>query len=188
MNKKLLIFGLFVFIAGLMAISYVSAGQSIMMDEDGEIVNDEIPLTDTEHIILKEGKTIKKNVKVKDYKLKYGKTKTKTFKTIMNKKTMKKQIKKAVKGKSVDEGLNKKLYGAKISKITFKNIKIKDKMTGGKYNALKITIKYKPCVWKTVTKTTKATISLFNDYELAVTFNSAVDGKKETEYGELVYY
>ncbi len=192
MNKKLLIFGLFVFIAGLMAISYVSAEQYIELDgcyeSGGAISNCEVPITDAEHKVLKEGKSISKTVKISKEVKKYGKSKTKTFKTMINKKTMKKQIKKAVKGKSVDTGLNEKLYGAKISKITFRNIKIKDKMTGDKYKALKIIIKYKPCVWKTVTKTTKATIKLDDDDYATINYINPFNNKKETEYGELVYY
>lgn len=188
MNKRIcLLFGLIVFIA-LFAMSYVSAGQTIDLDIDsddcdGEIQNGQVPITDTENKVLRDGKSISKKVTIAKEVKTYGKTKKLTIKTIIKKKTMKKQINKAVKGKSVDFKLNDKLFEAKISKITFKNFRFTDH--GYKYTGLKIIIKYKPAVYKTVTKTTKAIINVDEDGYSIIKYVNPFTGKKELECGDL---
>ena len=191
MNKKIIIFSLSVFIA-LVAMSYVSAGgQAVEIDKNYESDYDSepfVPITNAEKKILKDGKAISKNVKIGKTVKKYGKTKTKKIisREGFKKSFLKKQVKKAVKGKSVFYDLNEKLEGAKISKITFKNYKFKDH--GYKYTGLKVILKYKPAVYKYVTKTTKATITADEDGYATIKYTNPFNHKKETEHGSVRYW
>lgn len=191
MNKKIIIFGLSVFIA-LVAMSYVSAGQAIETDmenyDSNYYINGDIPVTNTENKVLKEGKAITKKIEINKEVKTHGKIKTKKIfsREGFKKPVLKKQVKKAVKGKSVFYDLNEILKGAKISKITFKHYKFKDH--GYKYIGSKLTIKYKPVVYKTVTKTTKATITADEDGYATIKYTNPFNHKKETEYGSVRYW
>ena len=82
--------------------SYVSAADvdyAVQVNDlDDEYIKD-IDLTENENTILKKGKEVKKTVKIKKKLKTYKKTKKMVFNTLDSKKGVKKQIKRAIKGK-----------------------------------------------------------------------------------------
>lgn len=168
MNKKLLILSLFVVFIAFMAMSYVSAADvdyAVQVNDlDDEYIKD-IDLTENENTILKKGKEVKKTVKIKKKLKTYKKTKKMVFNTLDSKKGVKKQIKRAIKGKfafdtiySTTKKQTKALKSAKIIKISFKPKKIYSPQFGGWAKEYKVTIKYKPIKYKWVTKNIRAYI------------------------------
>lgn len=190
MNKKILLLGLIVFIA-LFTMSYVTATAEITGDVEFEDLKEgsidqykDIQVSNEEEKVLKEGKTITKKVNIVKEVKKYGKSKTSTIKTpvLYKKSVMKKQIKKAFNGKSAFSDMNDKFKGSKLIKISLKNIKVKNK------KCLKITVKYQPVKMVKVYKSTMTSIKLNKWGDVEFKYVNPFNGKKETEYGGIVYY
>lgn len=196
MNKKIfLLFGLTVFIA-LFAMSYVCATAEIepeynYKDYYSGGIDGDISVTNAEEKVLKEGKTITKQITVAKEVKTYSKAKT--IKIECSKKLTKNNIKKGKIGGQYEKNIQKAksvLKGSKIKsiKITTAYKKLKDCSGIHKVKIYKATINYKPVVYKTVSKTTKATISLDDDDYAKIKYINPFNGKNRIEYGDIFYY
>ena len=202
MNKKLLFFGLIVFIA-LFAMSYVSASADIQTDlefenlEDGSIDQySDIKVSDNEEKVLKDGKSITKKVNIVKEKPTFGKTKT--IKMECSKKLTKNNIKKGKIGGQYEKNVLKAkqvLKGAKIKSIKIKTTykKLRDCSGVHKVKIYKATVKYQPVKMVKVYKSTMVTIKLkkytnVDEIYVELKYVNPFNGKKETEYGDILYY
>lgn len=202
MYKKIFLLGSIAFIV-LFVMSYVSATAEIQTNIDFEDLEEgsidqykDIQLSNEEEKVLKDGKRITKKVNVVKEVKTYSKTKS--IKIECSKKLTKKNIKNGKMGGQYEKNVRKArsvLKDSKIKsiKITTTYKKLRDCSGIHKVKIYKATIKYQPVKMVKVFKSTIVTIKLkkytnANDEYIEFSYINPFSGKKEYEYGDIIYY